>query len=70
MSGNLKPSQFINYTSTRGVGTVIAGGWFVVDNTYGIYNYFKRDDFKTLSDEIDDTVANKRGRVELYDGIY
>lgn len=70
LSGELKPSQAINGAmlgiSTTGWGTIIAGAWFVVDNGVGVYNYFSKDNFKTLSDEIDDSV----GTYKLYNGLY
>ena len=70
MSGELKPSQLINgamlYASTTGVGTVVAGVWFVADNGYGLYNYLNGNGFNTISDEID----NSMGTYKLYNGLY
>ena len=70
LSGELKPSHAINtgmlIISTTGVGTVVAGGWFLFDNGYGLYNYINGEGFNTYSDHID----AKYGTYHLYNGIY
>ena len=71
MSGQLKPSHGINIfmlgISGTGVGSIVAGGWFIADMGTGAYNYFFTDDgFRTLSDVIDESV----GTYQMYEGLY
>ncbi|SFO39106.1 hypothetical protein SAMN05421741_14912 [Paenimyroides ummariense] len=71
MSGELKPSHGINVfmlgISGTGVGSIVAGVWFVADMGTGAYNYYFSDDgFKTISDMIDQNV----GSYEMYEGVY
>lgn len=52
--------------STTGVGTIIAGVWFIADyGTMGI-NYIFTGEAKGISDMIDESI----GTYELYEGIY
>lgn len=52
--------------STTGVGTIIAGVWFIADyGTMGI-NYSFTGEAKGISDMIDESI----GTYELYEGIY
>ena len=70
LSGELKPSHAINVAmigaSFTGVGTVLAGVWFVADYGTGFYNYLNGDGFYTISDSIDE----KYGTYHMYNGIY
>lgn len=71
MSGELKPSHGINVfmlgISGTGVGSIVAGVWFIADMGTGTYNYyFSNDGFKTISDMIDQNV----GSYEMYEGLY
>ena len=68
--GEIKPSHLINGAmlgvSTTGVGTIIAGVWFIADyGTMGI-NYIFTGEAKGISDMIDESI----GTYELYEGIY
>ena len=70
LSGEIKPSHLINGAmlgvSTTGVGTIIAGVWFIADyGTMGI-NYIFTGEAKGTSDMIDESI----GTYELYEGIY
>lgn len=70
LSGEIKPSHLINGAmlgvSTTGVGTIIAGVWFIADyGTMGI-NYIFTGEAKGISDMIDESI----GTYELYEGIY
>ena len=70
LSGELKPSHAINGLmlgiSTTGVGTIVAGVWFIADyGTMGI-NYIFTGEAKSISDMIDDSI----GTYELYEGFY
>ncbi len=74
MSGEIKPSHAINTfmlgASTTGVGSIVAGVWFVADmSTMGV-NYLMNGEAKGLGDMIDESVSNKYGKLELYDGLY
>ncbi|MGG5208692.1 hypothetical protein ACQWU4_07065, partial [Chryseobacterium sp. MIQD13] len=74
MSGELKPSHAINaamlVASTTGVGSIVAGVWFVADmGTMGV-NYMINGEAKGLGDMIDESVANEYGKFEMYDGLY
>ena len=72
----MKPSQaFIAAmlgASFTGVGSVVAGVWFIADNGVGIYNYFggHQEGFYTLSDVIDDSDFGSKITIEMYNGIY
>ena len=71
LSGEVKPSHLINGVmlgaSTTGVGSIVAGIWFIADYGTGAYNYiFTPDGFRTISDIIDESV----GTYEMYDGLY
>ena len=70
MSGELKSSHGISAIavgiSFTGIGSVIAGGWFLIDMGTGAYNYFVNGEFETLSDIID----NSAGTYEMYEGLY
>lgn len=70
LSGELKPSHAINAVmlgaSTTGVGTIVAGAWFILDfGTMGV-NYLINGEAKSLSDIIDENI----GTIEMYDGLY
>jgi RHS repeat-associated protein len=74
MSGEIKPSHAINAfmlgVSTTGVGSIVAGIWFVADvGTMGV-NFLMNGQAKGLGDMIDESVANDYGKIELYDGLY
>ncbi|WP_202974468.1 RHS repeat domain-containing protein, partial [Chryseobacterium elymi] len=74
MSGELKPSHAINgamlLASTTGIGSIVAGVWFVADmGTMGV-NYLINREAKGLGDMIDESVANEYGKFEMYDGLY
>lgn len=74
MSGEIKPSHAINAfmlgISTTGVGSIVAGVWFVADvGTLGV-NYLINGEAKGLGDMIDDSVAHEYGRLEMYEGLY
>lgn len=70
MSGELKPSHGINAAmlgiSGTGVGSIVAGVWFITDMGTGAFNYLNGEGFKTLSDVIDNNV----GTYEMYEGVY
>ena len=70
MSGEVKLSHGISggmlLLSSTGIGSIIAGAWFLVDMGTGGYNYFVNGEFETLSDMID----NKFGTYEMYEGLY
>ena len=70
MSGEIKTSHAINAfmlgISTTGVGSIVAGVWFIADfGTMGV-NYLLNGEAKGLSDIIDENT----GSIELYDGLY
>lgn len=61
LSGEIKPSHLINGAmlgvSTTGVGTIIAGVWFIADyGTMGI-NYIFTGEAKGISDMIDESIG-------------
>ncbi|WP_157909844.1 hypothetical protein [Capnocytophaga cynodegmi] len=70
MSGEARASHYISggmlALSSTGIGSIIAGAWFLVDMGTGAYNYFVNDEFETLSDMIDNSV----GTIEVYEGLY
>lgn len=52
--------------STTGVGTIVAGAWFILDfGTMGM-NYLINGEAKSLGDIIDENI----GIIEMYDGLY
>ena len=55
--------------SGTGVGAVIAGGWCLFDNGYGVYQYINNNGFTTYSDKLDRDFANQYGKIELWNGI-
>lgn len=70
LSGELKPSQGINLImagiSWTGVGSVVAGVWFVADfGTMGV-NYLLGNGAVGLGDMLD----NATGTIEMYEGVY
>ena len=70
LSGEIKPSHLKNGAmlgvSTTGVGTIIAGVWFIADyGTMGI-NYIFTREAQGISDMIDESI----GTYELYEGFY
>jgi len=70
LSGELKPSQLVNGIaagiSWTGVGSVVAGVWFVADfGTMGV-NYLLGNGAIGLGDMLD----NHFGTYEMYEGIY
>jgi hypothetical protein len=74
MSGEVKPSHVINATmlgaSFSGIGSIVAGVWFVADmGTMGV-NYLVSGEAKGLGDMIDESVVNEYGKFEMYDGLY
>ena len=74
MSGEVRASHYISvgmlWASSTGIGSIIAGGWFLVDMGTGAYNYFVNGEFETLSDMIDDSSVGKSISTEFYDGLY
>ncbi|WP_343686546.1 hypothetical protein [Chryseobacterium gleum] len=74
MSGEVKPSHWINGAmlgaSLSGVGSIVAGAWFIVDMGTGGVNYMSGNGFTTLSDVIDQSDWGKRNTKEMYDGLY
>src|SRR5690606_25857362 len=75
MSGQMKPSHYINggmlAASSTGVGSIVAGVWFIADMGTGAYNYYFSDDgFRTLSDVIDESSFGQSITVDMYDGLY
>ncbi len=74
LSGELKPSHAINAAiigaSFTGVGSVLAGIWFIADNGYGLYSYINNKGFTTYSDKLDNDFAEEYGKIELWNGIY
>ncbi|MFK8266985.1 hypothetical protein [Capnocytophaga cynodegmi] len=58
------------WASSTGIGSIIAGAWFLVDMGTGAYNYFVNDEFETLSDMIDNSEWGKGKTIEMYDGLY
>ncbi|GEJ45440.1 DUF6443 domain-containing protein [Chryseobacterium sp. ON_d1] len=72
MSGELKTSHLINGAmltiSMSGVGSIVAGAWFVADmGTMGV-NYLINGEAKGLGDMIDEATGGPL--VEMYDGLY
>ncbi|MBK1896676.1 RHS repeat domain-containing protein [Chryseobacterium paridis] len=70
LSGEIKPSHFVNGfmlgLSTSGVGSIVAGAWFIADfGTMGA-NYLINGEAKGLGDMLDESI----GTYEIYDGIY
>lgn len=52
--------------SGMGIGSIVAGAWFIADyGTMGV-NYLLNGEIKGLGDIIDDKV----GTYEMYDGLY
>lgn len=74
MSGEVRPSHIINGTmlgiSGTGVGSIVAGAWFITDMGVGAINYISGSGLSTLSDVIDQSDWGKRHTVEMYDGLY
>ncbi|WP_343644153.1 DUF6443 domain-containing protein [Chryseobacterium sp.] len=74
MSGQVKPSHIINGAmlgaSMSGVGSIVAGAWFVVDMGTGGVNYLSGNGFTTLSDVIDQSEWGQNVTVDMYDGLY
>ncbi|MCZ2337476.1 MAG: hypothetical protein LC127_04610 [Chitinophagales bacterium] len=74
LSGEVKPSTYINGfmlgISGTGVGTVVGGAWFLIDNGVGAYNYFNGREFQTVSDIIDGSDWGKNNTIEMYEGVY
>lgn len=74
MSGEVKASHYINGimlgASTTGVGSIVAGVWFVADMGTGAVNYLNGNGFKTLSDVIDESSVGQSISFEMYDGLY
>ena len=72
MSGQIKTSHLINAgmltISTTGIGSIIAGAWFIVDMGVGGINYLNGDGFRTLSDIIDDSTGGSL--IDMYNGVY
>lgn len=52
--------------TTTGVGTIIAGVWFIADYGTMEINYIFTGEAKGISDMIDESI----GTYELYEGIY
>jgi len=74
MSGQMKPSHYISggmlAASSTGVGSIVAGVWFIADMGTGAYNYYFSDDgFRTLSDVIDESSFGQSITVDMYDGF-
>ncbi|MFC4749756.1 RHS repeat-associated core domain-containing protein [Flavobacterium branchiicola] len=74
LSGNIKPSHVINGAmlgvSTTGVGSIVAGVWFVADfGTMGV-NYLIYDEAKGLGDILDDSDFGKTITIKMYEGLY
>jgi RHS repeat-associated protein len=72
MSGEIKTSHLINgamlAVSMSGVGSIVAGAWFVADmGTIGV-NYLINGEAKGLGDMIDEATGGPL--VEMYDGLY
>lgn len=70
LSGEIKPSHAVNGVmlgiSTTGIGTMVAGAWFLADyGTMGI-NYVFTGEPKSISDMIDESI----GTYEFYEGFY
>jgi hypothetical protein len=56
--------------STTGVGSIVAGIWFVADfGTMGV-NYLFYDEAKGLGDIIDETNFGKAITIKMYEGLY
>ncbi|WP_326983443.1 hypothetical protein VUJ46_02535 [Chryseobacterium sp. MYb264] len=74
MSGEVKASHYINggmlILSGTGVGSIVAGAWFVADMGTGAVNYLNGNGFKTLSDVIDESSFGQKISFEMYDGLY
>lgn len=57
--------------STTGVGSIVAGVWFIADYGTGAYNYiFTPDGFRTLSDVIDQSSWGQTITIDMYNGFY
>lgn len=74
MSGEIKPSHFINGAMIGMVGTVwgapISGVWFLADyGTLGV-NYLLGNGAVGLGDMLDNSNFGKSITIEMYDGIY
>ncbi|MFK8269142.1 hypothetical protein [Capnocytophaga cynodegmi] len=74
LSGEVRASHYVSAfmvgISFTGVGSIVAGAWFLVDMGTGAYNYFVNDEFETLSDMIDNSEWGKGKTIEMYDGLY
>lgn len=75
LSGEVRPSHLINGVmlgaSTTGVGSIVAGIWFIADYGTGTYNYiFTQDGFRTLSDVIDQSSWGQTITIDMYNGFY
>lgn len=74
LSGDIKPSHVINGimlgASTTGVGSIVAGAWFVADfGTMGV-NYLINGEAKGIGDMIDESSFGKTTTVKMYEGAY
>lgn len=74
LSGGIKPSHVINGimlgASTTGVGSIVAGAWFVADfGTMGV-NYLINGETKGIGDMIDESSFGKTTTVKMYEGAY
>lgn len=56
--------------SGTGIGSIVAGAWFIADyGTMGV-NYLLGNGAIGLGDMIDNAVAENYGKLELYEGFY
>ncbi|WP_409417853.1 hypothetical protein [Flavobacterium sp. PS2] len=74
LSGDIKPSHVINGImlgmSTTGVGSIVAGAWFIADfGTMGV-NYLINGESKGLSDMIDESSLGKDTTIKMYEELY
>lgn len=74
LSGDIKPSHIINGAmlgaSTTGVGSIVAGIWFVADFGRMGVNYLIYNEARGLGDIIDESNFGRAVTVKMYDGLY
>lgn len=72
--GDIKPSHIINGAmlgaSTTGVGSIVAGIWFVADFGRMGVNYLIYNEARGLGDIIDESNFGRAVTVKMYDGLY
>jgi len=74
MSGEIKPSHWINaaaiLSAGTGVGAFVGGAWFIADYGTMRVNYLLGNGAVGLGDMIDNSNWGKSKTIEMYEGLY